>query len=198
MRRRAILILTAVIVAAAFMPATAFAKTKTSTVYSQVVKKGKYVYCASYAGLYRVNVKTNKVKKLSSDDAGRMKLSGKYIYYISYTSGTLTNLCRVKKTGGGHRQLAVNVDKYKIEKKKIYCNDHHYYEGKETWRVMKLNGKNKKKSKVKVRMNVKMTNAGKYSVVNKFMDDYDADYNVLCYLKKPNGKTVYLGKTYMP
>ena len=36
----------------------------TDTVYYDVIKDGKIVYCAGHTGLYKVNLKTKKVKRI--------------------------------------------------------------------------------------------------------------------------------------
>ena len=38
--------------------------TVTDTVYYDVIKDGKIVYCAGHTGLYKVNLKTKKVKRI--------------------------------------------------------------------------------------------------------------------------------------
>lgn len=207
MKSKLIMILLSLIVVAAFLPVSASAATKVKmTAYNQVVKSGNTVYCPSAGwGIFKVKVtKSGKVKSkkwlIKSGEVfgaytyiGAMKKKGKYLYFDEGTEGTISYLRRVNLSTGKAKTIAQDVGNYVIKKKKIYA---------EIWKdsnddgdfkpyryVMKLNGKSKKKTKVKPVMKIKGSNAKGYSVIYKEKGDY-----VKTYLKTPKGK-YYLGKT---
>ena len=75
--------------------------TKKTTLYSDVLVSGSYAYCSVPTGIYRVNLKTNKVQRIvdNSEDyeiTGAlfgMKIHKKYLYYMS-TGGVGSPLYR--------------------------------------------------------------------------------------------------------
>ena len=180
-------------VAVAFMPVSAFAASSAKmTAYDQVVKSGNNVYCAGAEGLYKVKVKKGKVvsKKIlvRAESFGAysyfsgMKKKGKYIYMQTSTEGTPIYLDRVKIKTGKIKTLASANDlggvDYAIKNGKIYYK---FERGKK--KVMKLNGKNNKKTSVKPVTKYKKTNAKGYSVIMK-----EKGTKVTTYLKTPKGK----------
>ena len=227
MKKRAFRIIVAavmcLVIAVTFMPRIAeqgivnasSGKTKTMTIYEQIVKKGNIV-CANLNGgmIVSVNVKTNKVKVLLpieaeiEGDVYGMRRNGKWLYFL--VGGDHEScLMRVNvKTGKQRKILDKDADRFAFSGKKIY-----YRTSTIDWdntgetitknKVMNLNGKNKKKTKIKVKNKIKKSNAKGYSVIRKFdhtetvTDDEDGstweeDYYSY-YLKKPSGKKVYLG-----
>lgn len=182
-------------IAVAFMPANTFAASKTAKMkaYDQVIKSGNTVYCAGAEGLYKVKVKNGKVvsKKVISQAEtfgtysyySGMKKKGGYIYLQVSTEGTPFYLDRIKTSSGACKKLAGANDQgeisYAIKGKKIYYKA---YDSK-TGRVMKLNGKDKKKTSTKPVMKHSKSNAKGYSVVMK-----EKGRKVITYLKTPKGK----------
>lgn len=189
--KRFAMILVALMVAVMFFPQPASAATKSMKVYNQTIKIKSYVYCTDEQNVYRVNIKSGQVKMLTANmtyNAERtiyaMKSKGKYIYFIDgsdyYTGATIM---RVKKSATHSNKKLAHTDgliAYAISKSKIY-----YYsdDGK---RVMKLNGKSNKKTKVKAKMTQKNRNAKGYSVVT-----YNDGSTFESYLKTPK-KTILL------
>jgi len=181
--------------------ASAKTKTKKMKVYDQVIKKGKYVYCSDNYSIYKVNLKTNKVKRLTKpSSAFTMKLHGQFIYYQKMTWGMSNYLCRVKTSGKSNKVLVSKDDSldYVISGKRIYYNTLDDDDKRRVYSI-KLNGKNKKRANCKVKRIDKKTNKKGYKVINKEssdFDDFDGTGYVVSYLKKPNGKKVKLAKIY--
>ena len=195
MKKKILACIMVLAIAVAFMPANTFAASKTATMkaYDQVIKSGNTVYCAGAEGLYKVKVKKGKVvsKKVISraESFGAysyysgMKKKGSYIYAQVSTEGTPYYIDRIKTSSGAYTTLASANDQgpidYAIKGKKIYYKAY----DSSTKRVMKLNGKNKKKSSTKPIMKHKKSNAKGYSVIMKEKGD-----KVVTYLKTPKGK----------
>ena len=175
-------------------------KVKKGSVYNEVIKIGKYAYCSSGYTLYRVNLKRNKVKTLYAPRpwtgdyfVGSMRLKGKYLYYI-FGGENVTDIYRLNlKTGKRKRLTGGNgvIYDYVISGKRIYYRSMLWTKNEPTVRrVMKCNGKSKKKTNYRAKMVRKNTNkAGKgYRVVGKYVDSVWR-----AWLTNPNGKKVYLG-----
>ena len=157
-----------VAIAIAFMPVNTFAASKTEkTNFYEVYKSGNTVYCATTKAIYKVKVtEKGKVKsKKKVAKAGEhlyvyhLKKKGKYLYFLAYTEGTASIISRVKANGGKIKTLdGGEIDGVAIKGKKIYYS---YYSdsGKLVRKEMKLNGKDKKKTKVKAVSVFKKTNA---------------------------------------
>ena len=186
----------ALAVAVVFLPASAFAtSTVKMTTYSGAVKSGNTVYCAAPGwGIYKATVKNGKVtqkkwlqKETSTmwtgSDIGSMKKSGKYIYYIASTEGTISYLNRINVSTGKSQTLCMNPKCYVIKNKKIYVKTFDAVTEKTSYYVMKLNGKSKKTTSVHPVMKHKASNAKGYSVSYKQSGSY-----VKTYLKTPKGK----------
>ena len=169
----------------------AMAKTKTMTVYNEVYKTGKIVYCASGLGVHKVYLKTGKVRKLASGNwSSSMKKKGNYLYYQNNYAMS-ADLSREKITNGKKKTLAENGAEDAIAKNKIYYTKHD-----EQWenmykRVMSINGNNKKKTSVKAKMKYKRSNAKGYKIIQKYVNDSGV---IKFWLKTPSGKKYYLGK----
>lgn len=194
MKKKFLAGLMALAIAVSFMPVSTFAVSKaTMKAYDQVIKSKNTVYCAGAEGLYKVKLKNGQVasKKIlyRAETFGAysyfsgMKKKGGYIYMQESTEGTPFYLCRVRTTSGKHKTLARLNDKgqviYAIKGKKIYYRD----ADSTVKRVMKLNGKSKKKTSVKAVMKHKKSNASGYSVIMK-----QKGSKVVTYLKTPKGK----------
>ena len=179
--------------------------TKKMTVYDEVVVSGNYAYCSAAPGIYRVNLKTNKVKRIVDNSEYYtitgplfgMKVHKGYLYYMG-TGGIGSPLHRVKKSGGKTKYLCV-VDDYAIKKGKIYYQAFDVDKDKSVKKVMKLNGKNKKKSSYKVKNKYKKSNKKGYKVkyVKTGKKEYSADLEdyvpvVKAYLVRPGKKNVLL------
>ena len=212
------LITLCLIISVVFMPlltntghAYAASGTKKMTVYSKMVKKGNIV-CVNLGNvLAAVNVKTNKAKILYNDspysvfNPSNMKIKGNYLYFQEYGDHE-TYLIRINIKTGKKKTLHSNVRAYAISGKKIYYKAYKIHwegNGDITYhkRVMKLNGKSKKKTSVKVKNIKKKSNAKGYKIVKankkiKVIDYGDGDqerevyYNY--YLQKPNGRKIFI------
>ena len=190
-------------IAVAFLPAEASAasgKVK-MTGCDQVLKSGNVVYCAGAEGIYQVGVdnagRVTNVRMLHrSETMGNysyfygMKLKGKYLYAQYMTEGTPFGLCRVHVATGKYKTLASVNDKgsveYAIKGKKIYFKAKSSKKGK----VMKLNGKSKKKTSTKPKMIHVNSNDPGYSLIIAEQEishpDYD-EYLETTYLRTPAG-----------
>ena len=202
MRKRINMIVLAIVVAVAFIPAGVFAAKKTvkMTAYDQVVKSGKTVYCAGSAGIYKVKVKRGKVKSvkkiykvensIGDSCAIAMKKKGNYLYFEGTSFGSVVNLYRVGTSGKKLRHLAYmnETRDYVIKGKRIYYNKGLNDNNRPITKQMKLNGKGKKKASVKVVLKTKRSNVKGYSVKIKTKGKYNYDY-----LRTPKGM-FYLGK----
>lgn len=192
----------AMAIAVSFMPASAFAASKTvsMTAYNQVYKTGSTYYCAGASGIYKVKVKNGKVKSkkriVKNDWVGGpysyydgMKKKGKYLYYRVGSEGTWGTVNRVKLSGGKEKELAITGyhGDYAIKGKKIYF-DKMDDEENVMKRVMKLNGTDKKKTSTKAKIKTKKSNTSGYSMKIKEKGEVVKDY-----LRTPKG-TFYLGK----
>lgn len=157
--------------------------TKRMTVYNQVIKSGKYAYCATPKGIYKVNLKTKQKKLIAKDEVfeiyppGEMKLHKGYIYYTT-GGGTSSDLCRVRTDGKKHRSLH-SIWNYAIKNNRIYFTDYDYDNGnpKGVKRSMTLNGKSVKKSPYKISNKIKKSNKKGYRVTtNTTVLDREYDY----------------------
>lgn len=190
--KRFCMILVALMVAVMFFPQPASAATKSMKVYNQTIKIKTYVYCTDEQNVFRVSLKNGQVKMLTANSYNSertiyaMKSKGKYIYFIDgsdYMTGA--TIMRVKKSTAHSNRTLAHTDgliAYAISKSKIY------YRSDDGKRVMKLNGKSNKKTKVKAKMTQKNRNAKGYSVVT-----YNDGDTFTSYLKTP--KKTYLLET---
>ncbi len=192
-------LLLAVIFGMAVQSQEAYAAKKISRVaYDQVMKYKNTAYCAGCAGIFKVKLRNGKPKKITrimeeeecyDEDYSfviAMRKKGKYIYYIERTNGASTRLLRVGIKSHKKKLLEYFCTAYAIKGKKLYYTIEDDF--KTAHRVMKLNGKGKKKTGIKVKMNSIKSNTKGYSVKNKRKGKY-----VVSYLKTPKG-TFKLGK----
>ncbi|MBQ9015655.1 MAG: hypothetical protein IJ109_05980 [Firmicutes bacterium] len=198
-RTRVAAFLVALAVMVSFMPAPAFAGMKSMTAYYQIYKHGKAVYCCAEAGLFKVTVtKAGKVKKIKRLEKGFMsweKKKGKYLYYMKIGKTGAGTLKRVKMSGGkiktliGWKEELIAV----ISGNKIYYA--YFMPGRDRYakKVMKLNGKSKKKTRHKPLEKNKRSNAKGYRIINNWSGDGNT---IKSYLKTPKG-TYYLGESSM-
>ena len=188
-------------------------KTKKMTVYSQVIVKGKYAYCSSRFGIYKVNlnsgsayllVRTNKMPELDRRPYG-FKISRGYLYYFCGL-GALTDdtLYRIK-TSGKHNKRLANAADYAISKGKIYYTTYGLNPDKCKKKQMKLNGKSKKSTRYKAKNKYNTSNKRGYYVERSLVNttssyeyDYYGDSYISVdeyyndYLVTPGGKRIYL------
>ena len=161
-------------------------KKKKMTVYYQVCKVGDVAYCSSEHGLFKADLKNGKSITVYDEvicEAGGMKEYKGYLYFIDY--GDISgDLYRVKISNNKVQRLASVVNEYAISKKKIYYVGYANIEGsKVKKRVMKLNGKGKKKSSYKVANKYKASNVKGYYIQSKmiskvwktYVDDLDGE-----------------------
>lgn len=186
LKKAAALLLAAVVFAAAFMPAPAYAaSTKSMKVYDSI-KSGNYVFCAAANGIYRVNIKTYKIKRIASGQSNEylhaLKKKGKYIYYMC--NGVMyTDVMRVKTSGGKVKKVFDGYDTKSVRGYAIYKNKLYVTYGTGKKKVMALSGKSAKKTSVKAKIIEKRTNNKNYKVTTVGRGDY-----FYTYLKMPGKK----------
>ena len=194
-------------------------KTLKTTVYDKVLKNGNYAYCiASYDGmwkrLYKVNLKTGKVTRLTGKMilARGMKYRKGYLYFATGSTDTdVGNLYRVGVKSKNKKRLAqisVTSNPYCVlGKNKIYYKYAKYnWENNTTFRKykqMNFDGSGKKDNKnITIKMSHKNSNATGYRLqyVKKYgetyydedWDEYVTEIYYKCYLVKPDGSKIYL------
>lgn len=180
-----------------------FAKTKTykTTFYDCYVKDG-IAYCATDNGIYKVNIKKEKVKRLVKTNPYK----DGYIVCLTMHKGKLyyqyasdkTYICRVKTSGKSKKKLAGYWSLFEVSNVAI-DGKYIYYEGfkdenctKKYTKRMKLNGKDKTKVKVKIKTKTKATNNKKYEL-DYFDNPDNIDYQDV-YLVTPK-KNIYITTT---
>ncbi len=181
MKRQLISLTLVFIVAIAFTASPAFAASKVRmTVYDQVIKSGNYVYCpAEGDGFYKVRMQEDEVVQDGVQRLVRthfvrggytynmhMKKMGKYLYYIEGSEGTYYKLRRVNLTTGKRQMVANYGTEYAIRGHKIYAqiSKDNWEDSYTRYRVMKMDGKNKKKTSARPAMKTKRSNVKGYSV----------------------------------
>ena len=188
--------------------ASAKTKTKKMITYDDIIKRGNTVYCKAIFGngepsrIMKVTLRNNKVVKKKTlffryCFNWSYSLKGKFLYIIENDDMGGQYLRRINVKTGKTKALTPKfnnwVNKYAIKGKKIYYSSSGYKEvGNKTVqikrkKVMKLNGKNKKKTNCKIKMYRKKTNNKKYKLVYKYKNNGD----VKTYLKTPKG-TYYI------
>ncbi len=183
--------------------------TKKMTTYSDVIKSGKYAYCIATKGLYRVNLISGDKKRLVKATTGEeipfmMKLHKGYLYYQQ--GGAICSSLNRIKTNGKHKRYLASTEGsgYVISKGKIYYKAYKDLEDfKVVKRKMKLNGKKKSATSVKIKTTTKISNNKGYKVKSVLVarsrtpiqDEY-MDYEVYekwtDYLFAPGGKVYKL------
>lgn len=208
-KRLCVLVLLAVFICSAFPllgtdgTAYAAAKPRTMKTYGSI-KSGNLVYGIGSSGIYKVNIKTKKVRrlvKLLENDwisTNSLAKKGNYLYYIGGgpASSSLYRVninnakrkCLFSGVGGVNDREVVG---YIIYKNKIYV---HYLDRnfKHKYTIMNLNGTSKKQTKVIVKNKGVRTNNKSYYVYstekNKGGHCYSYDY------LKAAKRRIYLGK----
>ena len=188
-------------------------KTIKSKVYSEVYKKGNTVYCSDGYSIYKVNTKTNSVKRLLKPKVANCNefiVHGRYIYFTHGTLGVDSRLCRVRKFDGKYYKKMtkyMEIMGFGIKGSKLYYTYGTYVEtadGEEKTikhtKRMTLLGKKKKTVRTVVKTKFKKTNAKGYKIIEKQSKDFEwmdtqAGYTTT-YLRKPNGTKIKLGKYY--
>ena len=203
MKHKLVLVLLSLVIAVAFMPASAFASSKTMTAYDQVIKSGNTAYCMTSAGIYKVKLKNHKVKskkkifKANSEEPmyGKAMKKVKGYLYFKVEGPVGAFLVRVKTSGGKGKYLLNPdpdwcLDDYVISGGKIYYK----LEGMKSnkYKKMKLNGAAKKKTSVKAVLKTKKANAKGYKIIEKEKKK-NGDYYIYSWLKTPKQKYL-LGK----
>lgn len=202
MKMKKIFLVGAILILMLFPSNPAFAKTVHSTAYDNVIKKGNTVYCCNNVGIFKLSLKTGKSRRLvwgdRDLDLGRMMKKGKYIYYTLIGDVTLdlyrvntVNKKKVMIQAGSLAGKYAHVTDYGMYRNKIYCRleQSEGLDDKVAYRVMKLNGRSKKKTKIKISMKIKSSNTKGYKLFTKY--NYRA-HKAYAYLKAPR-KTYYLG-----
>ena len=183
------------------------AATKQTKAYNPVIKSGDNAYCIAGTGIFKVDLKSGKIKTLVKDPGEyghyrQMCKKGKYLYYIKGGTDVRADLYRVSINGGKSKHLAGSINKgrfvtkYMIKKDRIYYGEHNDRTGKNTTKKMKLNGKSKKKTKKKVKWSEKATNkSGYYIDTTPYGPPAGSDYYEMrqYYLITPAGHQYDLG-----
>ena len=184
-----LMIAVAVFVVVALKPVDSHAATKKMTAYS-TIKSGNTVYCTSGWHILKVDLKTKKVTKLAKSKViycVNLKIKGKYLYYVDKSTGVGdASIYRINLKTNKKKKLAGSTGSdYVISGSKIYYQKWDRNKPLPTNRTMKLNGKAKKKTKVRIKMTNKDTNTKNYSVYSTEPNDSDpgADF----YLATPDG-----------
>ena len=215
MRKRILsvfIIMTLFISMAAPASFAASGKTKKMKVYTDVIKVGNNVYCNLNGDyIYKVNLKTGKKTKLmtnnnkhsygveymsyhkgylyyvTSNSFDKFKYSdiGRKLYRIKVKNKKRTCLYTAKEDPDASFRYAVKGKTVFTQYKKAINDD---YDTKLVRKKMKLNGKSKKNSKVKVKMTEKTSNKKGYSLICDTHEMEDDLGYVTCYLKTPGKK----------
>lgn len=189
--RRVCTVLLAVVIALAFMVTTtaevsAASKTVKMKSYDEVIKSGKYAYCNTFTGIYRYNLKTGQKKQLTKVEGDfavtGMKKRGKYIYYL-YNGPMSNDLYRVSIYGGKAKKIFNGFDTKGVESYVISGNKIYVTYGINKHKVMKLNGKSKKKTGVTAKMTSAVSNKKGWKITRKQKGRY-----MYSYLKTPSKK----------
>lgn len=184
MKKRILAVLIMVTVLTTCFTCTSYGASSTKKMVTyNIVKKKQIVYCAAKDGIYRVDLKNGSVKPLVitahyvpiDSDPLNMSVYREYVYYQT-ASGISSNLYRVRTTGGKAKKLAP-VEEYAIKNGKIYYEEHSAYSSKRVMKVMNLNGKKKHKTRCRIKMKYKKTNAKGYSMVTEFSGKVWEDYD---------------------
>lgn len=179
------------------------------TSYEQIIKSGKTVYCNTYAGLYKVTLKNGrpkKVKRLVKYSVMGMTKCGKYIYYLSTSTGVGGSVYRVNVTTGKKKRLTDYLDgEYTIANNTLYYShivwsesdydddyDDYDYEGYTETFAANIDGSSPRLVDVTIKSKVKRSNVKSYKAYSKTKGKY-----IYAYLKTPKGK-FYIGKTKVP
>ncbi len=172
---------------------SAASKTKKMAVYS-CIKSGDTVYCSNDHRIFKVDLGTEKVTVLTGGKGypNRLKLKGKYLYYRDSYQGFDKNgysgyVYRIHVKTKAKKKLA-GATAYAIKGKKLYATAERLMGNKlkTQKRVMKLNGKSKKKTKYKAKNSFKKTNRKGYYVTDDIdWENYDQPANY--YLRTPDG-----------
>ena len=179
-------------------------KKKKMTVYDQVCKVGNTAYCCTGQGLYKYDLNNgskvllHQVNAREVEAVSRMKVYKGYLYFFE-DGEEEAHLYRVRMSNNKVKRLVSCIHEYAISKKKIYYV--RAYSEKPEKRVMKLNGKGKKKSHYNVVNKCKASNAKGYYIHTKLIKKiwqlnedrtyYDWAYIYADYLIAP-GKQVLL------
>ena len=168
------------------------AKTKKMKTYN-TIKSGKNVYCVAGNRILKVNLNTEKVTKLVKGKHGYISslvLKGRYLYYLDHGNGLATcYIYRVNtKTKKKQKLASKTAMNYAISGKKIYYEAINADTWKSVNKVMKLNGKSKKSTKIKAKRIIIDSNSKNYSVWNDF-DQGTMEYGEMVnyYLSTPKG-----------
>ena len=187
-RKKAILLVLAAALVFTCMPAAVFAgsgNVHSMKVY-EVYKSGNTVYCATYGGIYSVNLRTKKSKRLVKSEVNEaltcLKKKGNYIYYMR--NGMISNdLYRVRTNGKSKKELFDGFNEKAMESYAIYKNKIYITYGNGKHKVMKLNGKSQKSTSSMPKMIEKKSNKKGYKLIEKIKGDYWYSY-----LKTPSKK----------
>ena len=204
-RALAVFMLAAMIMSSVTVFSFGASNNKKMTAYTQVYVKGKYAYCLADKGIYRVNLKTDQVKRISkkiSADEGNyqyFKLYKGYIYYEGFGTAA-KSFYRVKTSGKKFKKLGKVFD-FAISKGKIYYTAFSDKTGGEVDMQMSLSGKNKRRSAYHPKPKFKASNKKGYKVKSITEKDYETtDNNGVTwhiretgdYLVTPQGKKIRL------
>lgn len=208
MKKRLLAIIMIMIMALGCFTAVSFGAgdNKKSTTY-QVIKKGNYAYCGTTRGIYKVNLKKNKAKRiytiekevaLFNGGAFSLKLHKGYVYFMQHGPMT-SSLHRVSTKGKNYKLINKYVTEgYSISNNKLYLSIYDLNVEETDKIICNLNGKSPRSSSFTVKMKQKKSNVKGYYIktVNKgykwdtYQEAMAQQYTE--YLVKPSGKKIKL------
>ncbi len=176
MKKRIVSILLIMVLVLSMATTMSFAasKNKKMTAYTQCIKSGNTVYCLTFDGIYKVDIKKGKVTKFAEGGyfgCINMKLYKGYLYYVTSAQNGNDYLYRVKVKNKKRYKLVgapTDVLDYAVTKSKIYYSYTDESVEKSYYKEMKLNGKSKKNSKYMAVLTEKESNASGYSVIENY------------------------------
>lgn len=161
-------------------PCSFAASSKKMTVYYDVVKYGNTAFVNTPDGIYKVNIKKGTSKLFKGSPGwqyaiGDMRAYKGYLYFTADNDETeQVYLYRANIKTGKLKVLTkatLSTIYFSISKGKIYYTIHNEI-GQNTKKVMKLNGKAKKKTKIKAVNVYKASNAKGYKVIEENTSEY--------------------------
>lgn len=208
MKKRIVSIVVMTVLVLALCTPLSFAATKRTrsmTVYNDLIKSKSIVYCAAGQELLKVDLKTKTVISLAKTDYsgyGEMKLKNGYLYFVD-NGDIYASLMRIKTSGSSLKRIGSLLFSgsgypYVISGSRIYYKDYSS-SGNIKIKQMTLNGKHKKKaSGIKIKTKYKSGNAKGYSIIKEYshmgqhpvFEDSLSYYDF--YLRLPDGETIYL------
>ncbi len=195
-------------------PSLTFAKTIAikATSYENCIVDGNNVYCIVANSIWKVNLKSAAVRKVTSVGTSKSEISalgmkGGYLYFVrsDHSDDNLWNqkrwIFRVKKSGKSKKKLTPAISNttnltYSVKGKKIYYTWQAESDKKSVKvykKKMNLNGTGRENTKTKVKYTYKRSNKKGYKVYGNY-DEYKTYAESLNYLQTPK-RSYFINKT---